>query len=408
MPAVALSRAGARVVESGPAGTGLAADTWARLEALPDPRSPQGRVYPLACLVAVALCALTAAGHDRLSAVGQWVKRASQADLARLRAPWDPIAGRYRAPDEKTVRVVLDRLDPQALSRALLGPRPARTPAAGEGGGGLPATTVRVWRSRRAKAAAMVAARSRLPGVALDGKTSRGARRPDGTRVHLLGVTEHAGRFLDQVEVDVKHNETSHLRDLLAPLDLTATVVTFDALHTVRSNLDWLVDTKKAHYIAVIKANQPKLHPKLHARVKALPWAAVPTAATTREAGHGRLETRTIKTAHVADLDLPHAHQAIKITRRRQDTRTGKTTRETIYAATSLSATGATGADLARHQRHPRRRLPPHPRRPTRPHHPHRSPPPPPPHHMTKPTTTEHAGALVILLAAATLLSIAL
>ncbi len=84
MPAVALSRAGARVVESGPAGTGLAADTWARLEALPDPRSPQGRVYPLACLVAVALCALTAAGHDRLSAVGQWVKRASQADLARL------------------------------------------------------------------------------------------------------------------------------------------------------------------------------------------------------------------------------------------------------------------------------------------------------------------------------------
>ncbi len=325
-------------------GPGVTAEGWARLEALPDPRSPQGRVYPLACLVAVALCALTAAGHDRLSAVGQWVKRASQADLARLRAPWDPIAGRYRAPDEKTVRVVLDRLDPQALSRALLGPRPARTPAAGAAGDGLPATTVRVWRSRRAKAVAAVAARSRLPGVALDGKTSRGARRPDGTRVHLLGVTEHAGRFLDQVEVDVKHNETSHFTDLLAPLDLSGTVVTFDALHTVRSNLDWLVTTKKAHYIAVIKANQPKLH----ARVKALPWAAVPTAATTREAGHGRLETRTIKTAHVADLDLPHAHQAIKITRRRQDTRTGKTTRETIYALTSLSATHATGADLAR------------------------------------------------------------
>jgi hypothetical protein len=161
------------------------------LEALPDPRSPQGRVYPLACLVAVALCALTAAGHDRLSAVGQWVKRASQADLARLRAPWDPIAGRYRAPDEKTIRVVLDRLDPRALSRALLGPRPSRSPAAGARDDGPPATTVRVWRSRRAKAAATVAARSRLPGVALDGKTSRGARRPDGTRVHLLGVTEH-------------------------------------------------------------------------------------------------------------------------------------------------------------------------------------------------------------------------
>ena len=39
-----------------------AADAWQRLEALPDPRSPQGRIYPLACLIAVAVCAFTAAG----------------------------------------------------------------------------------------------------------------------------------------------------------------------------------------------------------------------------------------------------------------------------------------------------------------------------------------------------------
>src|SRR5271156_2321746 len=124
MPAVALSRVGARVVESGPDGENLAAGAWQRLEALPDPRSPQGRIYPLACLIAVAVCAFTAAGNDRFTAVGQWIRRAGQADLARLRAPWDPIAGRYRAPDEKTIRVVLDRLDPRALARALLGPGP--------------------------------------------------------------------------------------------------------------------------------------------------------------------------------------------------------------------------------------------------------------------------------------------
>ena len=120
MPAVALSRAGARVVESGPGGESLAAGTWQRLEALPDPRSPQGRIYPLACLVAIAVCAFTAAGNDRLTAVGQWTKRASQADLARLRAPWDPVTGQYRAPDEKTIRVVLDRLDPRALTQVSL------------------------------------------------------------------------------------------------------------------------------------------------------------------------------------------------------------------------------------------------------------------------------------------------
>ena len=107
MPAVALSRAAAHVVESGSDGENLAAGTWQRLEALPDPRSPQGQICPLACLTALAVCAFTAAGNDRFTAVGQWIRRASQAGLARLRAPWDPITGQCRAPDEKTIRVVL-------------------------------------------------------------------------------------------------------------------------------------------------------------------------------------------------------------------------------------------------------------------------------------------------------------
>src|SRR3974390_1094065 len=146
MPAVALSRVGARVVESGPEGQSLAAETWQRLEALPDPRSRRGRVYPLACLIAVALCAFTAAGNDRLTAVGQWIRRADQADLARLHAPWDPMGGRYRAPDEKTIRVVLDRLDRRAVARALLGPGPPRATAPGA----PPSASVRGYRARRA------------------------------------------------------------------------------------------------------------------------------------------------------------------------------------------------------------------------------------------------------------------
>src|ERR1700749_3816013 len=171
VPAVALSRVG----EPGPGGDDLAAGTWQRLEALPDPRSPRGRIYPLACLVAIAVCAFTAAGNDRFTAVGQWIKRASQADLARLRVPWDPIGGRYRAPDEKTIRVVLDRLDPRALTSALLGPRPD-----GRRRSGVPASaSVRGYRARRAAQRARTLARARLRAVAVDGKTSRGARRAD-------------------------------------------------------------------------------------------------------------------------------------------------------------------------------------------------------------------------------------
>ena len=47
-------------------------------------------------------------------------------------------------------------------------------------------------------------------------------------------------------------------------------------------------------------------------------------------------------------LDFPGARQAIKITRWRQDTVTGKVSRETVYAITSLASAQATAKDLAR------------------------------------------------------------
>jgi hypothetical protein len=243
-------------------------------------------------------------------------------------------------PDEKTIRAVLNRVDPQQLTRALLGPRP-RVRTAPDGSA---SRKVRTYRARRTERAALATARSTLRGVAVDGKTSRGARRPNGSRVHLLGVAEHGGRFLDQVEVDVKHNEVSHFQALLQGLNLTGTVVIFDALLTVRSNLDWLVATKHAHYIAVVKKNQPLLY----RRLKGLPRRQVRSGSLTRETGHGRIETRTLKAVHVDDLDFPHARQAIKVTRWRQNQVTQKISRETIYLITDLTSADASTADLTR------------------------------------------------------------
>jgi hypothetical protein len=124
--------------------------------------------------------------------------------------------------------------------------------------------------------------------VAVHGKTSRGAGRANGTRVHLLGVAEHGGHLLDHLEVDVEHNETSHFTELLEPLDRDGAVVTSGALHTVLANLTWLASQKKARYIAVVKKKQPLLQ----VRIKALPWRQVPAGITARDTGHGRLETR--------------------------------------------------------------------------------------------------------------------
>lgn len=326
MPVGALSRVAAGVVGAGGV---LHTGIWDRLEKVPDPRSRRGRVYPLPCLVAVVLCALTAAGHDGVCAVAQWAARTSPAQRARLRLPRHPLTGRFRVPDEATIRRFLAALDSDALVSALLAPDAVGGPRLGPS----PDTAPAVWQP----------VAGQVVGLAVDGKTSRGARRADGSLVHLLGAATHGlGLLVGQVEVDVKSNETTVFRRLLDRLDLAGIVITADAMHTVRANLEWLVTEKKAHHLAVIKANQPRAH----ARMKALPWADIPVADTTRDSGHGRDETRVLKVATVGHLDFPYAAQALRITRWRRE-KNRRPSRETVYAITDLTGSQAGPAQLA-------------------------------------------------------------
>ena len=90
-----------------------------------------------------------------------------------------------------------------------------------------------------------------------------------------------------------------------------------------------------------MKRNQPLLH----AQVRALPWRQVPAGSVTRETGHGRSETRTLKTAHVSRLDFPGARQAIKICRWRQGTATGRTPSHTREHAPVVPGYGSLVSD---------------------------------------------------------------
>ncbi|MFF0628822.1 transposase [Streptomyces sp. NPDC004296] len=76
------------------------------------------------------------------------------------------------------------------------------------------------------------------------------------------------GRTVTQLRVPDKTNEITCFAALLAPFDLTGVTVTADALHTQRAHARLLVDEKKAHYLLVVKANQPELH----RRLRSLPW----------------------------------------------------------------------------------------------------------------------------------------
>lgn len=88
------------------------------LAQVPDPRNSRGVLYRLATLLAIGVCAMTSAGHNSLTAIGEWVRRCDQLVLAALGCPYDPMTGRMRCPNEKTLRDAHSLVDPGELTRA--------------------------------------------------------------------------------------------------------------------------------------------------------------------------------------------------------------------------------------------------------------------------------------------------
>ncbi len=296
------------------------------LQRVPDPRDPRGVRHTLTSLLLTAMAAVLA-GARSFTAVGEWVSDAPPQVLAGLGIRRDPLAGRFEPPDEATIRRVLECVDARAFDAAVGSWLAGRLRAAGQ----------RPGRGRRARRA-----------LAVDGKAVRGTRHAssDGQAVHLLAVIDQqASAVLGQVGVDGKTNEITRFAPLLEDLDLAGCVITADALHTQREHAEFLVTSKHAHYILVVKKNQPSLY----AQVKNLPWRNIPAGDRQHDRGHGRDEHRTLQAATVAaGLAFPHAAQAIRVTCRIRLLCGQKKWRTfTLYAITSLTARQATPAQLA-------------------------------------------------------------
>ena len=324
MPAVASSPIPAVLAKLGPLDADRIADLRPYLESVPDPRARRGRWYSLTAILLVCAWAVIG-GAKSIDEIAEAGERASIALLTALGIRRH-LLGWRRSPKPVTIGRVLQALDGDALDQAL----------------GAYLTD----RHREAASAGPPAAPLRRV-IAVDGKALKGSARLDAPRRHLLSAVTHAPvATLAQVEVGVKTNETRHFKPLLAPLDLADTVVTFDALHSVKANITWLVETKKAHYIAVIKTNQPTAY----AQLNALPWTSIKVQRTASHTAHGRRESRSIKTCSIAGnlggIAFPHAALAIRVHRRRKPT--GKPeSRESVYAVTSLDSHQAGPADLA-------------------------------------------------------------
>jgi predicted transposase YbfD/YdcC len=302
----------------------------AALAAVPDPRDPRGVRYPLASLLAVAVCAVLA-GAVTFAAIADWARDLDSSAWARL-------GFSTRLPAASTVWRLLVRVDADALSTALTG-----------------------WLRSRVTVTPAPDRRSR-PVIAVDGKLMRGAKLPDGGQVHLLSAYDTGtGLVLAQVQIAAKSNEIPAFTPLLDRVaaqlgDLTGAVIVADALHAQTGHARD-VAARGAHLMVTVKANQPTLHTQL----KALPWAEVPIGDRSRDTGHGRREIRTVKALTVAvpgGLLFPHAEQAVRITRTR--TVNGRTTRETAYLVVSLPAEHAQPdqlQDWARREWHIENRL---------------------------------------------------
>lgn len=222
---------------------------------------------------------------------------------------------RPSAPGESTFRRVLSRLDASMLDALI---------------GAFLWTRTHVVHGRRV--------------IAIDGKTTRGARTQTHAAAHLVSAMDHTtAAVVGQLAVAAKSNEIPAVRTLLASFDLAAdggVVVTVDAMHTQTDTATAIVDAG-GDYVFTVKGNQPSLY----TACKALPWKDVRSHSTT-QLGHGRRTTRTIKVVQApAWISFAGAKQVAQI--RRTTTRNGKKTVEVIYIITSADALTAPPATLA-------------------------------------------------------------
>jgi len=320
------------------------------LEQVPDPRALKGRRFTLASLLALAVCAMTPAGNDSLTAAAEWCRRATHQELAAFELPYNIFTGRFRVPSEKTLRRVLGLLDPaevNAAGFAYLRPlldQAARQPSSPRTPDGL---TEREQRRAYRRAQQQDTPAPRRRALALDGKCLRGARRKDGSRVFVLSVVSHGdGITLASREIGAKTNEIPEFAPLLDQLDdadLRGAVITVDALHAQRAHATYLVEQRGAHYLFTIKANQRKLARQL----KDLPWKQIPVIHRDDTDGHGRQEQRHVQVATVNNLLFPHARQVLRIQRKRRMPGMKRWRTETVYAITDLPAEQASAAEIA-------------------------------------------------------------
>ena len=293
----------------------------AYLNTLADPRDARGRQHPLTAIMNLCCVALLT-GAKTPCAIARWWRNRPEdqkpAILARLGFT------RPYGPSQATLYRVLAAINIDRLEAAL-----------------------QAW--AEAQLQGDPPDKDELEGVAIDGKTLRGARKQAAELTQLLSAfSQRLGLTLSQRAVASQTNEIGQMPDLLADLRLKGCVFTMDALHTQRQTAQTIVE-REGDYVMILKANQTTMYQDLEVLFSEGDVAAlIADQATTLNKGHGRIERRRLQTSTAMNdfLDWPGLNQVFRIERYRTATKTGQTQHEASFGLTSLTTQQANATTM--------------------------------------------------------------
>jgi hypothetical protein len=192
---------------------------WDALASVPDHRRAEGKRYPLASLLLIAIAAMLAGRRDQLGIV-RWGRRLHHDTLKAIGI------GRDRVPAPSVWCELFQALDVTALEQAL-----------GD------------WVKGEAP-----------PGhVAIDGKRLRGSATAQAPGTHLLAAfSARLQGVIGQLRVAPDANEITAALQLLKTLPLQGVTITGDAMFTQRAICKVIIDGG-GDYFFTVKANQPAL-----------------------------------------------------------------------------------------------------------------------------------------------------
>jgi Domain of unknown function (DUF4338)/DDE_Tnp_1-associated len=228
------------------------------LSELSDPRSKRGIRHQIASTLTM-VAAATISGARSFRSVADYVADLPPEALSRLGARRHPVTGRPVAPSESTIRRTVKDIDADEAD-----------------------TIVGTW--LHAKVRAGLVSPKAWRALALDGKTLKGSWEHLDTgagKVRLFSALTHTeGVVVGQRKIPENTGEQAQMIPLLdqvaaaqpggqppgdqQPGDLSGVVVTADALHVHRRNVEQIL-ARNGEYVLTVKGNQPILRNSIKA-----------------------------------------------------------------------------------------------------------------------------------------------